>query len=590
MRRETEELRKKLEKADEQSPHQLDVSDSLRSEVEHWKSKYGKLEKARKDFMMEYEKECNKFMGFLKVLFPNTKVGNLDNLAMVNFFENKAKTSGCESKACIMKNSMNLTQREKEISLIKEQLINIENRLCNQKGLKEELSYKNEVINHQEMEIQKLQQRSSEEINLKNEVIGEQEYQIEILKMQNSELVRKFHEMEKESENPSPHKSEILTPAKPKLIPPASISTPQEEKCPPTDESKTQILDVGYPDSSKENESICSEIIKANIREIIEEISDEKRKSIEHRQRIDGKLKSLSTELSATMRRKLIRYRSERANQIAAFEERIKRSFSNILISTNNEDIRYVENRIRTNGYEINQRMKELEDLQEERNSKIMKQINEIKEENKVMKNQINDKDKDIDNLKNLVKDLLSTKEFRNNYEHKKKRSKRVKKSITKRYKVKNKFITKVKTQCFSKSTSFNEGQRGQTVPLYKNNVKLHYCDTSFFNKQENTISQKYIIKKTNDETIWKTANSKRSKIRNHTSPEKSILNDAKGNSDEKEAKQAFGFAIRVEDQLVLYNKDPRLRMKWGNSIRNENKSGYTRINMFQNEKVFREI
>ena len=78
--------------------------------------------------MKEYEEECNKFMELLRVLFPNTKVGNLDNLAMVNFFENKAKTSGCESDACKKKISMNLIQRQNEISLIKEQLIDIENK------------------------------------------------------------------------------------------------------------------------------------------------------------------------------------------------------------------------------------------------------------------------------------------------------------------------------------------------------------------------------------------------------------------------------------------------------------------------------
>ena len=178
------------------------------------------------------------------------------------------------------------------------------------------------------------------------------------------------------------------------------------------------------------------------------------------------------------------------------------------------------------------------------------------------MKNQVNDKDKDIDKLKNLVKDLLSSKVFRNNYEHKKKRSKRVKKTITKRYKVNNEVITKVKIQCFSKLTSFNEGQRGQTVPLYKNNVKLHYCDTSFSNKHEKITSEEHLAKQEDIETIWKVANPKRLKIRKETLPEKSTLNDAKGNSDEKEVKQTFGFAIKVEDQLVLYNKDSRLRMK----------------------------
>jgi len=210
--------------------------------------------------MKEYEEECNKFMELLKVLFPNTKVGNLDNLAMVNFFENKAKTSGCESDACKKKISMNLIQRQNEISLIKEQLIDIENKLSNQKGLKEKLSQKEEIICHQEIVIQNLKEKNNEEINLKNEVIREQQNQIENLKMQSSELMKRIHE----TEEPIPQESETLTPAKPKPMPPASISSLQE-KCPPTDDSKIQISDVGYPDSSKENDPKCSKILKQTL-------------------------------------------------------------------------------------------------------------------------------------------------------------------------------------------------------------------------------------------------------------------------------------------------------------------------------------
>ena len=54
---------------------------------------------------------------------------------------------------------------------------------------------------------------------------------------------------------------------------------------------------------------------------------------------------------------------------------------------TNNEDIRYVENRIRTNRHEINQSIKKSEDLQVERNNEILKDIKEIKDQNNEMKN-----------------------------------------------------------------------------------------------------------------------------------------------------------------------------------------------------------
>ena len=50
-----------------------------------------------------------------------------------------------------------------------------------------------------------------------------------------------------------------------------------------------------------------------------------------------------------------------------------------------------------------------------------------------------------------------------------------------------------------------------------------------------------------------------------------------------------FGFAIRMEDKLLLYSKDPRLRNNWGNNIGKENKYAKL-ITDTSVRKSFREI
>ena len=60
-------------------------------------------------------------------------------------------------------------------------------------------------------------------------------------------------------------------------------------------------------------------------------------------------------------------------------------------------------------------------------------------------------------------------------------------------------------------------------------------------------------------------------------------------NNDSYKMDNPYGFAIRIEDKLLLYSKDPRLRNIWGNSIGKENKYAKL-ITDTSARKLFREI
>ena len=69
------------------------------NEKEQRKADLDFLIQQRDKFMADYETECDKFMNLLAILFPKTKVENMDNVSFVDLLEKKAKSMGCESLA-----------------------------------------------------------------------------------------------------------------------------------------------------------------------------------------------------------------------------------------------------------------------------------------------------------------------------------------------------------------------------------------------------------------------------------------------------------------------------------------------------------
>ena len=63
-----------------------------------------------------------------------------------------------------------------------------------------------------------------------------------------------------------------------------------------------------------------------------------------------------------------------------------------------------------------------------------------------------------------------------------------------------------------------------------------------------------------------------------------------KADSHIKVLTETYGFAIRMEDTVLLYKKDPRLRTNIGNQINNSNKFECLRNDFLYENKIFKEI
>ena len=63
-----------------------------------------------------------------------------------------------------------------------------------------------------------------------------------------------------------------------------------------------------------------------------------------------------------------------------------------------------------------------------------------------------------------------------------------------------------------------------------------------------------------------------------------------KTNSFMKQTNKIYGFAIRLNEKLLLYNKDPHIRMNLGNRMPTENKFECLRNEVLYDDRTFREI
>ena len=306
------------------------------------------------------------------------------------------------------------------------------------------------------------------------------------------------------------------------------------------------------------------------------------------------------------MRKKLIKYRGERASQIAEFEERIKRQFGNTLRSINDEDIRYVESRIRTNNYNLEQKLKEYQDFQSQKNEEILQEIREIKKENKSMKSQVDAKVIEVQNLKNIIGNLIPKLEV-NRYQQRRTMSKReLGIRSTKKRNVKKKDIKAQYPPTKLASWLGNRGKSKSYTKLSKNksysyDSKQHHKHTLHDQKTSNETAEKlnkdtsqklYFqlnqISPLKENDKWEIVSNKN--LRNYASKYSHDLEISKEvKIDSFKMDNTFGFAIRIEDKLLLYSKDPRLRNIWGNSIGKENKYAKL-ITDTSARKLFREI
>ena len=88
--------------------------------------------------------------------------------------------------------------------------------------------------------------------------------------------------------------------------------------------------------------------------------------------------------------------------------------------------------------------------------------------------------------------------------------------------------------------------------------------------------------------------NSKRIRRTNHNSTNVSetnnVLNRKKEDLCRKQSTKTYGFAIRLDDNILLYDKDPRLRMNLGNKTITTNKFECLKHNILYEERIFREI
>ena len=293
----------------------------------------------------------------------------------------QSKSSACQNKL-IEKINLQL----KETSTLREKLKELDLKVADSKNLKKEITLKDKAISeiketneNLKIQIDKLLREKSEQ----NETIKELNEVIQKLQFKDNPLTNKVQ-------------------AKSSAVPCPNVN---KDNIPEFLKKGDLIRNIGDIANQKfKNE----DVLKSNIEEIMLEISNEKRKAAEHRNAINDKINSIGLTLESKMRKKLNKYRGERSSQIAEFETNIKRKFGNILRSINDEDLRYVENRLRTNKDNMNQSIKKLEDHQAEINKEIFKDILEIKEQNAEMRILVKNKENEIQTLRNLVKDLPS--------------------------------------------------------------------------------------------------------------------------------------------------------------------------------------
>ena len=319
------------------------------------------------DFQQKYVKEKEKLWKFLSIIFPKARTAynsnwNQSEATFIESLETKLISSGCESTACQGKIQEATGAKDEEIATLKKDCSKLEaNLAAHIESLGHQISSHEEII-HQRDEIIKI---------LHSKVRNQQE-----------EISELEHNRCQEKSNNSSANNVI-----------------NEEKSEPKDS-------VIIQENKAEHDS---QTIRSDIEKIVQEISNERRIAAEHRKNLNDKIITFRNDSARYMKRKFMRYRGERSSQIASFEENIKREIGNMLSRSSNEEMRLLESKHRHEKEDIILRIKKLEETNQKEIQTMTEDISKIKADNRDLKQQLNEKEKDFSKLEQLFKQKLDS-------------------------------------------------------------------------------------------------------------------------------------------------------------------------------------
>ena len=269
--------------------------------------------------------------------------------------------------------------------------------------------------------------------------------------------------------------------------------------------------------------------------------------------------------------------------------------------------------------------------------------MNKIKDSNKELKQKLNEKQDNISKLEKLLKDLVKMEEPKKINSRRginlKRRTKirslkknYMKTKINEKINVKqelnqminNEIVSEKEKECFEevyhtqkeKNSVTHEIIQGSKIePATKvsliSNIHKETClhaqndlkNSKLVKKENIKIPQESNIKienynrkyfrKEDGKPKWHILNLKKSinsNISKISPKERKVPNHEKADSYIKKLTETHGFAIKMEDKVLLFNKDPRLRINLGSQIRKSNKFGCLRNDILYENKIFREI
>ena len=179
---EIEENLKKIQRKKEEN-----MKERYKKSLEFYREKIKQNYKAQREFMEKYDIESNRFMDLISIIFPKAKIdSDLDNLSFINVLESKLRDTGCESEACQKKMQETVKSRNTEISILKENLSQIESKMTVNK---KELLDRQENLRNAQAYVESLMY---ERIH-NNEIINQKNKTIESLQLQFKTSQDKIH-------------------------------------------------------------------------------------------------------------------------------------------------------------------------------------------------------------------------------------------------------------------------------------------------------------------------------------------------------------------------------------------------------------
>ena len=529
----------KLKKELKEKSVNYNILETLRKNNKILKEKNKQNNIDKSNFMQQYQEESEKFMNLLSIIFPKEKMeGNLDNIPFLETLENKVIISGCESTACQRKIQELTKSQDEEISILKEDFSKLEAQLT--------VSESNLLNSHSNLRnTQAHFETLKHEINHYNETIYQKDKTIETLQFQLKGLQDEF--LKKDNINYQEENKNL-----------SMIDVKMEEK-----------LETKDPDNFQENKfDYGSEIISSNIEKILLEISNEKRLATEQRKNLNDKINTFGTDLTRYMKRKLMKYRGERSSQIASFEERVKREVSNIMSRSSNEEIRLLENKHRHEKQDIIKRIENLEELYQKDHQKMTEKINEIKDANRDLINALafkNEKERAAKTVLNQRDHNSVTQEL---YQES------IGKEATNNIPLFNTYHNKIHMPA-QNDLNNTEYQKVENIKIPHGSNKMQNYDSEFL-EEENYKSK------------WNISHSKKSKSSDisNSSPKLGKVQNVENADLQQIFTQPYKFVIEMEDKILLYDKDPRLRSHLGSNIKLSNKFGCLENNKYHEREI----